>query len=49
MKENDVQIFRFVIHESTIQRLEKLTKKRYSHNGDKMINDALTKLQRKRK
>ena len=49
MDDNADQIFRFVIHISTVQRLEKLTKKRYSHNGDKMINEALTKLQKSEK
>ena len=46
--QDEEQIFRLVIHESTIQRIEKITGKYYNrHFGDKLINEALTKLQRR--
>jgi len=48
--QHEEQIFRLVIHESTIQRIEKITGKYYNrHYGDKLINEALTKLQRSKR
>jgi len=48
--QHEEQIFRLVIHESTIQRIEKITGKYYNrHFGDKMINEALDQLQKRSK
>lgn len=49
-KKTNEQIFRLVIHESTIERIEKITGKYYNRSyGDKLINEALTKLQRSKR
>ena len=48
--QHEEQIFRLVIHESTIQRIEKITGRYYNrHFGDKMINQALDQLQKRRR
>ena len=48
--QHEEQIFRLVIHEATIQRIEKITGKYYNrHFGDKMINEALDQLQKRSK
>ena len=48
--QHEEQIFRLVIHEATIQRIEKITGKYYNRQcGDKMINEALDQLQKRSK
>jgi len=35
------QTFRIFVHRPTIEALEKVTKKRYSQNGEKLIQEVL--------
>lgn len=41
------QIFRFYIHRQTVEKLEKLTKKKYSQNGEKLILEVMKKVRKK--
>ncbi len=40
------QIFRFYIHRSTVEKLEKITKKHYSQNGEKLVLEVLKKVRK---
>jgi len=40
------QIFRFYIHRSTVEKLEKITNRHYSQNGEKLILEVLKKMRK---
>ena len=42
--EKEEQIFRVMLHETTINKLEGLTKKRYNNNGEKLILEIIKKI-----
>ena len=47
-KEKEEQIFRLMLHESTIEGLEELTKKRYNNNGEKLIREIIEPILKKK-
>ena len=41
--------FRILFHEPTIKKIEKITQKRYNNNGERLINEILDKIGKKKK
>jgi len=38
------QTFRFFIHRSTVEKLEQITKKHYSQNGEQLVLEVIAKV-----